>query len=106
MTRTKPRRKADEWLLREGPQNVQALKSFMAKFVEPGRAARHAARKRRTESDPRHGDPYAVGAWGIAGVAVGNAVIGGVWIREGDVIRHRDWVAPITAEKEPAEELV
>jgi hypothetical protein len=95
--RAKPRRKADEWLLQDGPQNVQSLKSLMAKLVDPGRAARQAARTRRTESNPRHGDPYAVGAWAIATATVSNTTRSGVWIREGDVIRHRDWVGVVVA---------
>lgn len=97
-----PRRKADELLLLRGPLPVERVLLEIAEYVMPGDAARLAVRHHKTAEDDelyasRKGDPTAVGKRTRARQVMGNAVRYGVWLREGDMIRHRDWAAPAEA---------
>lgn len=91
----RPRRAADELLLREGPLPRERVILEIQKHVLPGVAARTAARNWRTPDDPRHGDPYAVGSRAVAVKTLDNGLRDGKLIEEAGYIRHRDWAVPV-----------
>lgn len=96
-----PRSAGDALLLREGWVTRERLVDCIRRQVMPGQAARAAAvHRKRSEDDEtyasRRGDIYTVGERVVANDTISNAVRSGMWIREGDRYRHRDWKPPAT----------
>lgn len=91
--RSTPRKKGDELLLAVGGDgwvHRDDLVRHMMQFVMPGQAHRLAAKGRKTDNDPRQRDSLRVGSRRKAYDIMSMAVKSGAWIREGDMIRHRD----------------
>jgi hypothetical protein len=98
--KTRWRSKADELLLNEGPQNEEDLRATMADMVHPGAWDRQLASWRKGGPDTgnkNRGDDFHVGSRAVVSQTVCSAMRFGVWIREGDKIRHRDWVGVVAA---------
>lgn len=101
--RSTPRRKGDELLLAAGGDGWvprDDLVRHMMQFVMPGQAHRLAAKSRKTDNDPRQRDSVRVGSRKKALDTMSMAVKTGAWIREGDMVRHRDWqgeAAPVAS---------
>lgn len=92
----RPRRAGDELLLREGWVTRDRLMAHMRPLVMPGQAARAAASTRKRGEDDevyasRRRDIYLVGQRIVASQVAQGAVRFGVWIRDGNRYRHRDW---------------
>ena len=97
---SRPRRKADELLLQRGSLHRERVLLELMEHVLPGEAARRAVRYHRTAEDDsryssRKGDPTQVGKRTIANNIMRMALRRGVWVADGDMIRHRDWVSPV-----------
>lgn len=97
--RSTPRQEADRLLLAapgDGWVLLEDVKMVMRDYVMPGTAHRAAARRRKTESDPRQQDSLTVGKTAVVNRTVGNAIDArvGKWVRSecGTKVRHRDWV--------------
>ena len=102
--RSTPRKKADELLLAapdDGWIPMDDVVRHMMQFVMPGQAHRTAARSRKTDDDPRHRDSQRVGARHVANQLAHNALRFGAWLREGDMVRHRDWEGEAAAVASP-----
>lgn len=94
MPKSTPRKKGDELLLGasgDGWVSREEVIRHMMQFVMPGQAHRIAARRRVREEDSRHRDPARVGSRQVANATLNNALKYGVWVRDGDRVRHRDW---------------
>lgn len=97
--KTRRREEADRILLAEGPKPVAELMLLMMRFITPGHAAREAERHRnwiRQRNNCRMVrssslDIYEIGRRRVARSTLVTAVRSGMWIRTGDIIRHRDW---------------
>lgn len=104
--KTRRREEADRVLLTEGPKPIDELMLLMLPWIGAGEAARKGQylraenRKRlgvksprKSESDP---DIYDLGRRRLTRQTVWSAVKRGAWIRDGDMVRHRDWIPPTT----------
>ncbi len=98
-----PRKKGDELLLAatgDGWVHRDDVVRHMMQYVMPGQAHRFVAGRRKNSDDPRHRDALRVGSRQIANQTLSNALKTGVWVRDGDRIRHRDWTgeaAPVAS---------
>lgn len=104
--RSGPRKAADELLLTDGPKSRDELIAFLMPLFNHGKVMSMVHRRLDENGDlnPRYegrrGDDWEVGARASALQVIHNACSrrysnGPVWVREGDMIRHRDWVAPV-----------
>lgn len=110
-----PRSRGDDFLLAapgDGWVEREVLVREMMRFVSPGRAHRTLAKYRAAmglvgpvghRSVTR--DPLIVGSRQVANMTLQNGLRHGRWIREGNMIRHRDHpgAAWTTQEKESAQ---
>lgn len=106
-----PRKKGDELLLAaagDGWVEQEIVIREMMRFVMPGQAHRAVAKSRveGNDDDPRRRDELRVGSRQVANSTFGNALRFGVWIRDGDRVRHRDHPGEQLDEQVAAPELV
>ena len=97
---------ADQVLLTEGPKTREELILLMMPLIPPGQAARRVLLQ--VDSHRRAGgygaermgtlaprtDVYEQGRRHIAWQTLNGAVGRGTWLRDGDLITHRDWTPP------------
>lgn len=85
-------READRHLLTVGPMRWEELIAWIMPRLTYGQwQSKLAHRKNHPDYENRRGDDWAVGARGYAVHLIANAVRRGSWVRDGDMIRHRDW---------------
>jgi hypothetical protein len=103
MTVSAERAAGDRYLKEHGPTMRRVLILAMADHVQPGKAYRHREMKRSGEAR-RQGreapvrevtvEAYAAGARAVVARTLWIAVKKGTWLREGDLIWHKDGPYP------------